>query len=424
MPCLSTAYQTTNITYLRDTCGNAGNTVKIGQIELGVPNISNADLTSATIYRYPSTATADDHPTQVAQILVGTNSGVAPAATLYSYGMTSDSTSQYYTGMEYLLSQGVNVINCSGGFLHDGYYTVISEWTDHIARQHDVHVVAAAGNKASNNPLMFVWDPAMGYNVIAVGAYSTQDTDTDTDDYICYFSCTEERWYTYGPRPEKPNLLAPGGSLTISGWNTAISGTSFSAPMVTGIVADLCSYYYPLKLKQTAIGAILEAACIFKIHGTQSLPVRGDTFSSWTRVNSMEQISNMEGAGKIDAKAARYMVTTAQWWGTTVNSTDLPYTQTVYIDSTTNTLNRVALFWLKRNSLSGTHSSATPTGDPFSNLDLQVLDPNGSVVGSSTTDYGNFEIVQFVPTVTGYYSIKVTRTSGSASKENIGIAVY
>ena len=119
-----------------------------------------------------------------------------------------------------------------------------------------------------------------------------------------------------------------------------------------------------------------------------------------------------------------YMVTTAQWWGTTVNATSLPYTQTFYIDSSSNSLTRIALFWLKRNSLSGTHSSATPTGDAFSNLNLQVLGPNGNVVASSTTQYANFEIVQFVPTVTGNYTIKVVRASGSASKENIGLAIY
>ena len=107
-----------------------------------------------------------------------------------------------------------------------------------------------------------------------------------------------------------------------------------------------------------------------------------------------------------------------------MNATSLPYTQTFYIDSSSNSLTRIALFWLKRNSLSGTHSSATPTGDAFSNLNLQVLGTNGNVVASSTTQYANFEIVQFVPTVTGNYTIKVVRASGSASKENIGLAIY
>ena len=422
--CLSTAYQTTNITYLRDTCGNTGNNVKIGQIELDVPDITDSDLSSATIYRYPSTATTDDHPTQVAKILVGTNYGVAPSATLYSYGMVNDSESQFYVGVEYLLSQGVNVINCSGGFFHYGYYSVASQWTDHLAIQHDVHFVACAGNLESYNPAKFVLDPAMGYNVIAVGGYYSNGTVKNTDDGLSSFSCTEEDWVGHGPRAEKPNLIAPAESLSIPGWSGTQSGTSYAAPMVTGVIADLCSYNYTLKVKQTAIGAIMEAGCIYKIYGVQGNGIRGDKFTSYYRVDSMEQISNEEGAGKLDAKASRYMVTTAQWGGTTVNATSLPYTQTFYIDSSSNSLTRIALFWLKRNSLSGTHSSATPTGDAFSNLNLQVLGPNGNVVASSTTQYANFEIVQFVPTVTGNYTIKVVRASGSASKENIGLAIY
>jgi hypothetical protein len=58
----------------------------------------------------------------------------------------------------------------------------------------------------------------------------------------------------------------------------------------------------------------------------------------------------------------------------------------------------------------------------MANLNLYVYDPNGTLVGSSTTSMGNFEIVQFIPTVSGNYRIEIT--GSSEEKEYIGIALW
>ena len=60
----------------------------------------------------------------------------------------------------------------------------------------------------------------------------------------------------------------------------------------------------------------------------------------------------------------------------------------------------------------------------FDNLDLIVRDPNGIVVGRSHTQMSNFEIVQFVPQISGNYTITVERVSGAATIEPLGIAVW
>ena len=95
------------------------------------------------------------------------------------------------------------------------------------------------------------------------------------------------------------------------------------------------------------------------------------------------------------------------------------------IDASGTALTRISIFWLKKNSISGTgHTPGTVNQISFSNLDLQVFDPNGNSVGTSSTINANFEIVQFVPTVSGQYKIKITRQSGTADKEIIGIALW
>ena len=88
-------------------------------------------------------------------------------------------------------------------------------------------------------------------------------------------------------------------------------------------------------------------------------------------------------------------------------------------------MTRVAIFWLKRNSISETgHTPGTVNEIGFSNLNLEVYGSNGNLISSSKTTSANFEIVQFVPTVTGQYKIKIGRQSGNADKEIVGIAVW
>ena len=76
------------------------------------------------------------------------------------------------------------------------------------------------------------------------------------------------------------------------------------------------------------------------------------------------------------------------------------------------------------NTASSPHTSGTvdATTYPLANLNLSVYAPNGTLVGSSTVTNGNFEVVQFVPTVSGTYTIKITGTS--SDKEYVGIAVW
>jgi len=221
-----------------------------------------------------------------------------------------------------------------------------------------------------------------------------------------------------GARPEKPNLVAPGVHIFPWGSNPQMdmgTGTSFSAPQVTGTIAQLCSYQSALKVKQTTIGAILLASSARKVQGALGTGDIGDYFNTLVpRVQNNPQLSDKEGVGKLDSRYARGIVSYNHCWSYTISSSSFPYSKLVYINASTNSLTRIAIFWLKRNAYS------------LSDLDLAIKDPNGNAIPTaiSTLNNNNYEIVQFIPSISGNYSIIITRSSGSSDKDFIGIAVW
>lgn len=410
---LSIANQISEAAYVRDTLGCTGAGVKIGQIESGVPKLNVSDLSNATITRHTTNYT--DHATLVARVLVGSSNGIAPDATLYSTGYSG--TAEFYTNTEWLISQGVNVINMSNTLgLTEGVYSTPEKWVDHVAMDHDIHFVIAAGNNGGN-----ITSPGMAYNAITVGGFNDNNSTSHTN----------HTWYTNSSyqessssnRPEKPNVIASACNISIGENHT---GTSFAAPQVTGAIAQLCGYKTTLKTKQSVVGAMLAAGSVYKIHGTLGSGYYGDTFSSATRISGSAQIDEYDGAGKFNVRNSRNIARSGNFWREKINSTSFPFSETVSIDASSNTLIRVAIFWMKKNSISTTsHTPGTITETTFTNLNLYVYAPDGSLVGSSTTSYSNYEIVQFVPSQTGTYTIKITRTGSSTSaQETVGIAVW
>ena len=425
---LELANQITRADYVRDTYGNSGSGVKIGIVEgKGVPDVNDAYLSSASIYKRSGDTTVSEHATEVARILVGTDpngkdDGLAPKASLYSC-MAKDST-VFYSAVEWLLSSGVNIINASVSFDYleqfpSGLYDLTNQWVDHIAVQHDVHFVIAAGNTGSGNGNIVC--PGMAYNAITVGGLNAHGSDSVAGFTMASTSSYKESGESN--RPEKPNLVA--SSVDIWGTGSAGSGTSFAAPQAAGTIAQMCSLNSALKTKQAAVGAILMASAAEKVEAVGS-GASGDSFIQSVCVAGMDgfpvtQISDKEGAGILDARWARGIVYYGHFWSYTISGDDFPYRKNITINASSNSLTRVAVFWLKRNSVTD-HNSGSTAQVEIAELYLSVYGPNGNLLGYSNIVNGNFEIVQFVPPSTGTYMIMI---GGSVSdKEHIGIAVW
>lgn len=193
--------------------------------------------------------------------------GTAPDAQISLY-ITEDGTSEYrieeYNWLfaaEEADSSGVDIISSSVGYYDfddesmsysyadlDGETSIVTRAAA-LASSKGILVVASAGNEGSNS-WMHVTMPADAENVLAVGA-------VDILNQLANFS-------SIGPTSDdrqKPEIVAKGVRTTVlSGSNniSVNSGTSFSAPLISGFAASLWQQFpelTSLELRNLIIGS-------------------------------------------------------------------------------------------------------------------------------------------------------------------------
>ena len=358
----------------------------------GLP--SNITIKPAAISDYSECM----HAKRVATIIMN----MAPNATYYAayYG-------DYMANTEWLLSQGVNVINISveiGNGVNS--YNQEAKWFDHIAFSHDVHVVIGAGNDGS----LGVKGAAMAYNAITVGAYDDHNS-TNTAGFTVYDSSS---YMTSVPDklPSKPDLLAPGANIYIQvdGTSGNFSGSSFAAPFVTGTVVYMCQVNSTMKIRQDAAKAALAASC-FDVHYTPSQ----SGYQRW-------------GNGALNSRYAWQVARAGQFRYdfTTYGYNTYSYT---FSTSAASTYEFVALAYLNYSYFwSGNSHTDNPNTnyDCPPNLDLRVYNTStGNLVGSSTLGVGrNVEKVGFPTGGANTFRIEITQLNDFGKNGYFGCLLY
>ena len=403
--------------YTRDTLGYDGSDIKIGMIESSLPDANAWFFSSNTIYCDPNVDGVGDaqwHANTVAAIMVGNSipingvyyGGIVPDATLYAtrydgaiddYGVVD-----WRSRIEWLLSQGVHVINMSAalslqGAESSGSYGSNERWIDHIVYSHYVHFVKSAGNNG-----YYVTSPGLAYNIITVGAINDNNTLQHADDTRCDIE-TEEGMpvqSSYMEQPgvtNKPDIMAPGTHIYTLAYENGISadtGTSFAAPHVTATVAQICGFIPSLKVMQPVVKAVLTASVSHSEHAYNT-GVMGEGYDQF-------------GAGVVNSKAAFETLYAYRMMGGTFPvqceaNTGKTYTFTASIGQRV----RVSLTWEKYAYLPDTvpHAVCEPSTSDIVDLDLYIYDPDGVSVGNWSTDDNNTEIADFVTTKAGTYTI-------------------
>ncbi len=203
-----------------------GDKVRIAIIDSGV-DLSHPDLAGDIAESFDAVQKGDKvhaHGTAVAGVIGahGRLLGAAPKAQLLPVrafsGSAGDDGTTYaiVAGLNWAAARGARIINMSFAGPQD------PEIARNLAGAHrkGIILVAAVGNKGPQSPTLY---PAGDANVIAV-------TATNDNDQLPQFANRGRHIAVAAPGVDLM-MLAPNGQLQFS------SGTSFSAPYVTGIIA-------------------------------------------------------------------------------------------------------------------------------------------------------------------------------------------
>jgi len=212
---------------------NCGTGISVGVVDTlvdtKVATLKGRDVTARSFVadKHPPT----NHGTQVSSILVGASSngsvpGLMPKARVFAAGVfehnasgaTQANTVAIANGMDWVVGQQVNVINMSfAGPINMALLAIVQR-----TALKNVLLVAAAGNDGPLSPPLY---PAAFPKVIAVSALDA-----------------ERNPYPWNVQGKHIAFAAPGVNLPLpaaesGGRIEVISGTSFAAPYVSGVVA-------------------------------------------------------------------------------------------------------------------------------------------------------------------------------------------
>ncbi len=398
--------------------GYKGNSVKIGILEpqggvfdhnhIQLSSIYNVSLFKKNNYRNDGTTVPmqiKSHATKVTSIIVGQSitvdgrnyEGIVPNATVYQMPVLT--STDVINGFTQLVNYGVSIINYSGGYNNNSAYTSYDLEVDTLIRNTGVTFVVAAGNNGESS--RNINSPAKAYNAITVGnaVTKTGKLSTATVPYSINSSSSyvEDSYLT-----NKPEVCAPGTKLAfVESLNSivSISGTSFSAPIVTGIVSQIHQSKTTLKDKPVGTKAVLLAGAS---NSVISLSGNAPCYNAYFR--------NKSGAGFINAPISVSTAINANYRNVTVDLHDYSPTgqftwNSVHLDAG-ETIHAVLTFHKADDNLVLSSGYAH-------NIDLRLINSSGNTLDSSLSPYNNVEIIEYTATVSGNYRLRALINTGS-----------
>ena len=347
----------------------------------------------------------DLHATAVAGLMIerqlnwfGTpvgEEGVSPNIELRSGGSCSIFTPELQDASTRGVRWGARIFDLTWGHDTKGSLGGMDRFYDEIVLNQWRTVTKAAGNTTPAGPNCFetpfdgtIPSPGGAYNVITVGGFDDHNTVTWADDTVYECSSFIDPISLHNDR-EKPDLAAPAVNLNVVGPGPAnliqVTGTSGAAPIVAGTSALLIEKNGTLSVWPEIIRATLMATADHNIEGATRL-------------------SDIDGAGGLDASAAASLIAMPERWGGvrySCNGSDPLNLVTLSVGPRTR--HRVVLSW------DADPAFADYATRPSADIDLRVRDANGVSVAASLSFDNTNEIVEFDSWNAGTYTVQAVR---------------
>ena len=382
--------------------GFQGNGIRIGILEAeGVIDITSPhfDANRITVVRNGNVSLkTDTHASLVTAIAagerVGYNSrvytGIVPEAEIFI--TCAPDAEAFFSGLQVLRDNGVNVINISLGFLNTTSYTYIDQMLDEFIIDSGITCVVAAGNNANGygDGSAYINSPGYAMNCITVGNLRTKSSGASGIGAKPYSLHPSSSWEEPNSLPSEPDICAPGTWVravrTSSGTNPFFydsegvepTGTSFAAPVVTGIVAQMMEEHSAKIGNAQAVKA--------KIMNT-ALPSSVTTVSNGTESNPY--LRDLSGAGMVNA--ARAMSGYAYKYAWNHGAVEPNYITQFTVSLSAGQKLRATLAFSNKNT-----NAIIQNGLQYYDMDLRLVDAaTGAVLSAAEESRNNVEIVEY-----------------------------
>lgn len=359
------------------------------------------------------------HATMVTSIIAGqavtvngvTYEGLAPSATIYQtpvYGR-----SDVIRAIQKLVDKGCSVINYSGGAstANKGKYDNYDKEVDLILSKTGVVLVQAGTNKnMENNENKYICSPGLAFNSICVGNAATKKSaytalSAPFDVSSTYF---EETYL-----PNKPDLVAPGTSacyVSKDGTVSSGSGTSYAAPVVTGIIAQMMEANSELTTKTGQLKV-------------KSMLLTGAQYSKISCADNDGFVGNFlrekSGAGLVNAILCSNTANgkNSRTYSYEFNSSKKDATQTLGTLTSGQRVRMVLVF-------NKSNDKVVSSNADFDNVDISLVNQStGKTVASSTTLENNVEIIEYTVPSGGSGTYKFTVNTSKRVSTSVNAAV-
>lgn len=404
----------------RQTTGNSptGRQIRVAVVEAFGIDISNTWISQGLGGSFRPATPYDltelsPHPTAVAGCIVAIERGargLAPGVTLLNANAATFGNANLIAAAEWAIgTANADILNCSFGADTNGAMGYLARYFDHVANDHSKLVVVSAGNMYEDPPGTEHWSvmsPALGYNVLAVGAMFDDTTGSWGDDEISeWFTCFENPVSDHSDR-KKPELSAPGeliyltvptthridtdgddvrdttvtqsdGATNFDGQIVDYNGTSMAAPFVSAIAADL------MELSGDMIGNPELARAVLIAGATHEVSTAAQT-GVW---------DDKEGVGTVNAFGSYNVLINGRYafgnWG------QANYPRTYSVSLLSGQKIRAVVAWNSQTTTDASHSDPGTTSVQQIDLDLLLYDASNNILTTSSSFDNTVEVVEY-----------------------------
>ena len=337
------------------------------------------------------------HASRVAGAIASTNpllQGIAPSSQMIISENSQDfSDTNLVRAFEWGRGNGADPTNMSWGTNCGGDQTFFSRYVDWATKNLGATVVASSGNNVCGNNDHKVSAPSLAWTAISVGAIGDNNDGWWPGDFMSSFSNYVNPNFATGM--EKPEVVAVGQDQCLSNTTTSDcgnAGTSFSGPQIAGQVSQLLS----------------------RQPGQNQWPETNKAMVLSTAWHDIVSGTSQDGLG-----------------APVMNTGDVSYGSGRFFDNslasgqTTDVDHPVALTAGQQVKFSiawDANSNGSSSDVLDDDVDLHVLNPNGSFACTSVSVQNAWESCDFTAATTGTYTFRAHPFNATPSATFLGFA--